>query len=181
MLWDNCIASEMIPIRLLMSITIIAAIILLAFVGFQKVETTNEMQRFEDELVVLRSELCLLCETGESRDIRDPYAPSGSTRVFSVHIPSSLSTLSFGSYPWASSSIDQYESDISSGIFYQTTQGETKALWCDSSIIFRKGVYQDSRWMVSNETPYFTFSESATLTVTFEQIYDTDSTVIIIY
>jgi hypothetical protein len=181
MLRDNCTASEMIPIRLLMSITIISAIMLLAFVGFQRIDTTTEMQRFEDELVVLRSELSLLCKTGESRDVRNPGAPSGSTRVFSFHIPSSLSTLSFGSYPWVSSSMDQYESDISSGIFYQNTLGETKALWCDSSIIFRKGIYQDSRWITSDETPYFTFSDSATLTVTFEKVYDTASTVIIIY
>jgi len=51
MLRDNCTASEMIPIRLLMSITIISAIMLLAFVGFQRIDTTTEMQRFEDELV----------------------------------------------------------------------------------------------------------------------------------
>ena len=181
MIRSDTTAAEMIPIRLMISIAVIAAITFLAFTGFQKIQSTSEMDSFEKELRMLKSELSLLYATGEPRDIQNPYASNGTTRVFSFHVPPSVALLSFESDSLLLPLHDTTSSESSSAFLYQTTTGHQEVIWCDSPLHFCKGIFVDSRWICSSDKPIFTVAGGGKLDLTFELVSQNETLFILIY
>lgn len=172
-------AAEFIPIRLMISVVVIAAISFLIFTGFHSIQSSSELDTFENELQMMRSEISLLYATGEARDLDDPFAPTGTTRVFSFQIPLSVTSLSFGVPLPVSESVQ--EEIGSSGIFYLCDGGAQHVVWCDSQVVFQKGVSQNARWITDGSTPIYSFCSPCEINVTFELVSQTGQRFILIY
>ncbi len=173
-------AAEMIPIRLLLSVAIISVITFLTFAGFQQIQSAGEIDSFEKDLLMLKVELSTLYATGAPRDLRDPFAPAGTSRVFSIYIPSTVTVVRFGSYIFDDPLRPGYDEKSTSGIFYKTVSGSEQVIWCDPLIHFLKGTLQDSRWISSDDPIIFYMSGGGRLDVTYELVlYDDDVFVLI--
>lgn len=179
MICEDTNAAEFIPIRLMISVVVIAAISFLIFTGLQSIQSSSEADAFENEIHMIRSEISLLYATGEQRDLDDPFAPTGTKRVFHIHIPSSVTHLSFGSFISASNGAQ--DADASSGIFYTRIDGTQKVIWCEDQVVFRKGILLDSRWTTDGSSPVFSFSSLCEINVTFELVSQAGQRFVLIY
>jgi hypothetical protein len=175
----NTTAAEFIPIRLMISVAVIAAISFLVFTGFQSIQSSSEIDSFENQLHMIQSEISLLYATGEARDLEDTFAPTGTTRVFSIHIPSLVTSISFGASDLSYKDIPN--EDGSSGIFYKYAGGAQRAVWCDDQVVFLRGLVQESRWVTDGTSPFFSFSSSCEMNVTFELVSQDEHRFILIY
>jgi len=180
MIWKDTTAAEFIPIRLLISITVIAVITFLVFTGFTSIQSTGELESFRNELKMMRSEIALLYATGEQRELEDPFASSGTKRIFTVHIPRSVIRLSFGSYG-PSYELTVTDESASSGIFFTMQDGSQEVVWCDDSVDFRAGISVDDRFVTDGSRPCFSFRKDCEMNVTFELVSQNDQKFILIY
>jgi hypothetical protein len=174
-------AAEMIPIRLLLSVAIISVISFLTFAGFQQIQSAGEIDSFEKDLLMLKVELSTLYATGAPRDLRDPFAPVGTSRIFSFYIPSTVTVLRFGSNQFADPLKLGYDEKSTSGIFYEMISGSEQVIWCDTLIHFLKGTLQDSRWISSDDPIIFYMSGGGRLDATFELVLYDDDVCVLIY
>ena len=170
-------ATEVIPIRLIISVIIIFAISSLMINGFFYFNQKLSEDKLYEDLLFLKSELSTMIQSGVYRDINEPLSENGSKRVHVFNIPESINFLSFGDNPTNNNSI---EFD-SSGIFYKFSNNGIKVIWCNKNWRFTKGKFIDNTWTLSDEFEYFIIKDSYEHQLTFELVKKNDLKYIMIY
>ena len=92
-------ASEMIPIRLLISIAIISAIAIMVTIGYNNLNVIFAENNVENECKSLESELYTMIGSGVARDLDEIDAGDGTKRIHTFNLPSNIVYLSFGVDP----------------------------------------------------------------------------------
>ena len=172
-------ASEMIPIRLLISISIISMI---SFFVVNGVILSNHIHNegcFEKTLKQIGQNIELLVMTGSPRNVMDGGSPGGTKQVHSLTIPSEISEISFG----INGDTDEvwFSKQKSSGLYYYSQQTGDNIIWIDDSCLFVKGVYSDDRWIPCWNNSIFSIHQKGKCMITFELISVEDQLYVLVY
>ncbi|MBS3749146.1 MAG: hypothetical protein KGY67_05545 [Candidatus Thermoplasmatota archaeon] len=131
-------AAMWIPIRLLISITIISFFTGLVVFGSQIATDTIHQDQFTNQLLDFKQSIESLYHHGECRNLNQPTDQSGSTRMFQFIVPHTISSVYIGKKPAESS-------EFMSSIRYQT-KTETTLIWINSEIQLITGVNKDDQF-----------------------------------
>jgi len=164
-------ATEMIPIRLIISITVIAAISLMICFGYMHLKVVLAENQMENECEALESELLSLLASGVSRDVNENDVGSGTMRIHSFNLPDNLVFLGIGVDPDINND-GNYETGLTEDgtvIFYKIDGGSKKVLWLDESFRFREGIYDGDKW-ITNDNQGYILIDSGKYVLTFELV-----------
>ncbi len=183
-------AADFLPIRLIVSLAIIAAITGLMGIGFYNLSITSSENHVDQECKELIASLNSMVSKGEPRGVYDVDGTRGSTRVVMLDLPDNLLYLSFGMDP------DPFNNGkLRSGlegegnvIFFKVEGGSKKSIWLGEDFKFREGILYSKnpdKWII---IPYFlcdpegyVISDGGETTITFELVKYGDENLILIH
>jgi len=176
---ENIYGSEMIPIRLIISISVIGVISFLVVQGLTMSYHVINEGEFSQSLTTLQKNVETIVNIGHPRDVSDVFSLKGTTHVHSLYVPSEIMSVSFGS----DINVNSSELDMGnlSKIQYSSLNTGDHVLWCDSSCQFIKGIFNDGRWLPSWNDSRFTIKEQGQCMITFELVTDGSSLFILVY
>jgi hypothetical protein len=166
-------AVEMIPIRLLISIVVIAAILLLVAVASESLRVSLAEHQVEGECRRVLSSLSTMVASGVARDVDAPDAPDGTLRVHTIRLPDSLLYLSFGGAPDPLNTGEVRPTLTADGaaVFYRVQGGSIHVIWLPADIYkFREGTLRENTWVMNGTGESFIIRQGGTLTLTFELV-----------
>ena len=171
---DDNKAAEMIPIRLIISIIIIAAITSMVAVAYYNLALTSAEHQIQQECYSLEAELLTMTSSGNARDLFDPTATPGTTRSHTFHLSEKLIYLSFGVDPDQDNDGTLQTGLTANGsiLCYQTERGSKHIHWLSEKICFREGTYLDERWIISGEEQGFILTWAGESTLIFELVHN---------
>jgi hypothetical protein len=175
---------SMIPIRLLMSVAIIAAISLMVWYGMSLVHLSESTHQVENECQELQSTLLTMTGSGICRDVDDSNAAEGTKRVMTLTLPESLLYLSFGGDPDAGNTGELFHGlfEDGSSIFYKIQGLSKQVVWYPKEFIkFREGIKYNGRWVVNGSGQSFILHQGGTTTLVFEYVQQHQDTYILVY
>lgn len=168
---NNTFAAEMIPIRLTISIAIIAAISLLTSFGFLNLKITTAEDEIKYQMDELQSHLFSMVASGTARDVDEIGASDGTKRCIVFSFPENLDYVGFGVDP-----DEDNDGVLKSGltnqgnvIFYKIQGSSKKVIWLDNKIRIREGKINNDKWVLNNPPQGFIISEGET-TIVFELV-----------
>jgi hypothetical protein len=177
-------AAEMIPIRLLISITIITAIAVLIGTGMGVLRTSLAQRQVEQQCHDLISTLNTMVYSGAPRDLEDWLAPAGTTRVQTFTLPDNLVYLSFGGDPDAENTgvLHSHLTDDGSVIFYRVDGGSKQAIWLSQGTYrFREGYRTNTTWTLEDDCESYILHRGGASTLVFELVEKNHETYILIH
>lgn len=181
--WDND-AVEQLPVRLMMSLAIIAAILILVAYSSGSLRTFLAEQQIESQCRLLEASLSTLTESGAVRDVDDLNAAEGTKRVHTISLPDSLVYLSFGGDPDPSDT-GWYTSELvedGAVIFYKIQGGSKQVIWLPKETYkFREGTFINDHWTIDGAGQSFIIHTSGTLTLVFERVQKNHITYILVH
>jgi hypothetical protein len=177
-------AVDQLPIRLMMSLAITAAIVLVLVGASGGVRTFLAEQQVNTQCRLLESSLLTMVGSGALRDVDDLHAAEGAKRVQTFTLPDSLVFLSFGGNPdptdnglFSSALVDE-----GAVIFYRVQGGSTQVIWLPKETFqFREGLLVDSHWTMNDGGHSFVIHHGGTLTLVFEHVQKNHKSFILIH
>ena len=162
-----------IPMRVLMSIVVMAAIVGLAFIGLQNAKKVAAEKQVESECDELISMLLTMVE-GDVRDVNNLQDIQGSTRTKEFNLPSELVYIGFGVDPDPDNDGKLESKLVSNGscIFYKIERRSKKVIWLDDNIKFREGKNENGRWEIKEPEQGFVIERGGKLKISFEFVED---------
>ena len=142
--FDNTQATMWIPIRLLISIAVITFFTGLIVIGSQLLTETVQRNGLKNDLREIKQTLESLYYNGDSRILFDTMSAPGSTRVFNLEVPQTITSIYFGKK-------QSDPSELSSSIRFQSEQGE-RLIWMNDDIELISGVLKDDMWYPNDES-----------------------------
>lgn len=183
MLKKNNLATEMIPIRLIISITIISAIVLMVGVGFKNFCITSAENKLEIECNMLESNLITMIGSGVARDVDEINAVDGTKRSLSFDLPDNLVYLSFGVDPDSDNNgiLETGLTENGCVIFYKVSESNKHVIWFEDYYKFREGKYIDDRWIINGDGQGYIVTSGGKSNLTFELVKKNHETFILIH
>ncbi len=168
----NNLAADMIPIRLIISIAIIAAISFLFAVGFFSFNVTVSENNTLNDVNYLLSNLDSVIASGVARDIYKPDSAEGTKRTISFDLADNLEYIGFGVDPDPNNDgiIESGLTNEGSVIFYKVSGSSKKVSWLDSRIKFREGINNGNKWVINNLDQGFIITRGGKVLITFELV-----------
>ena len=176
--------AEMIPIRLLISIAIVAAIAALVWVGMGMLRTSSAQHQVEQQCRDLVSSLETMVRSGASRDLEEGLAAAGTTRVQTLVLPDTLMYLSFGGDPDVENTGVLHPQIQGGGamIVYRVQGGSKHVLWLPQGMSgFREGYLSNATWTLKGDGEGFILTHGGTSTLLFELVEKQRKTYILIH
>jgi hypothetical protein len=178
--WDSC-GVEMIPIRLVISIAVIGAVVGLCAAGFMVVQPASDagVLRMQCERAV--GTLAGLVRGGVPRDLRDSDAALGTRRVMSFTVPEKCVYLSFGGDPDPDDDgvLGQGVTGAGAMIVFRVQGSGEEVFWLSEPVGFRAGVIDGQRYV--REDGCFVLRGGGKMTLVFELIRDAEGIYILVY
>jgi type II secretory pathway pseudopilin PulG len=177
-------AAEMIPIRLLVSIAIVAAVAVLVGIGMGMLRTNLAQQQVEQECSDLLSSLDTMVQSGAPRDLEEGLAAAGTMRVQSLVLPDNLLYISFGGDPDAANTgvLHPLVSEDGSVIVYKVQDGSKQFIWLPRGIYrFREGYLSNHTWTLVGDGESYILNHGGTCTLVFELVEKNHKIYILIY
>lgn len=181
---QNDDAADMLPMRLIISLAIIAAIVVLLAGASETLRIYLAEQQVEQQCLFLRSGLSTMVVNGAFRDLNDPSAPDGAKRIHTFVLPDSLVYLAFGCDPEAvdagefASLLIQKEAVI----IYKIDGGSKKVIWLPDEIFqFRGGILVHNRWVINEDSKQYVIRRGGITTLVFEYVQKNHNPYILIY
>ena len=169
----NSNAVEMIPIRLIISIAIIAAIAVLLIVASSHVRIYLADHEVEQQCELLESTLSTMVASGVPRDVDEVNAAEGTKRIQVFTLPDTLLYLSFGGDPDPQNT-GVFQSRLTEDgavIFYKVEGGSKQVIWFPKDVYkFREGFYIDNKWILNGDGQSFILFHGGPVTLVFEQV-----------
>lgn len=181
---SNNAAVEMLPIRLIMSIAMIAAVIVLVVSAAGTLRVFLAEQQVEQQCLSLQSTLSIMIADGAFRDVDEPSASEGTKRVYTFVLPDSLVYLCFGGDPDTHRSGLFTSTLVEDGavIFYQVQGGSKKVIWLPRHTHkFREGTYGHDQWVINGSGNSYIIHGGGTMSLVFECIQKNHRRYILIY
>jgi hypothetical protein len=169
----NTNAVETIPIRLIISIAIIAAIVLLIVIASNSLRTLLAEHQVEQECRLLESSLSTMIGGGIPRDVDEVDTAEGTKRIQTFSLPDSLVYLSFGGDPDTMNRgvLEPGLTEDGAAIFYKVEGGSKKVIWLPKETFkFREGTYIDNRWVIDGAGQSFIVHTGGKITLVFERV-----------
>jgi len=181
--WDND-AVDQLPIRLMMSLAIIAVILVLVACASGALRTFLAEQQVESQCRQLEASLSTLTESGAVRDVDDLNAAEGTKRVHTISLPDSLIYLSFGGDPDPSNT-GWYSSELvedGAVIFYKVNGGSKQVIWLPKETYqFREGTFINDHWTIDGDGQSLIICTGGTLTLVFERVQKNHKSYILVH
>ena len=169
---DNT-ASDMIPIRLIISIVVIAAMVVMISVGYNNLSVALAKNQVETECGTVESKLYTMISSGIARNVDEADSCDGTKRTYTFDLPDNLIFLAFGVDPDPDDD-GTFETGLTSDgsvIFYKIMGDNKQAIWLPKEKFrFREGEFADGRWIINEEEQGFIFSSGGKATLTFELV-----------
>ena len=169
---DN-IASEMIPIRLMISISVIAAVTLMISVGYNNFSITLSENQIENEYRILESKLYSMIASGVARDVDENNAVNGTIRTHTFDLPYNLVYLAFGvdCDPNNDGIMKTGLTNDGIVIFFKVNTGSKHVIWpSKNDFRFREGDYVNNQWIINNDEQGFILQTGGKTALTFELV-----------
>ncbi|MFO7676994.1 MAG: hypothetical protein R6V50_01220 [Thermoplasmatota archaeon] len=181
----DCYAAEMIPIRMIISIGIIAGISLLLAVGYATMSVKHAENMIKNDILSLQSQLYLMTATGTPRDVDEIAAAEGTKRVQIFTLPSSIQYLSFGVDPDKNNTgiLSPGLDEDGAVIFYKVSGSSKNVIWLSQNQIrFREGVFNQTKnsWDINKEPQGFILESPGEVKISFELVKQQDEFYILI-
>ena len=162
-----------IPMRVLISIVVMAAIVGIAFIGLQnamKVAAEKQVERECNELISMLSTMV----KGDARDINNPQDMQGSTRTKEFDLPDKLVYIGFGVDPDPDNDGKLSSKLVGNGscIFYKVEGMSKKVIWLDNDIKFREGKNESGKWKIKYPEQGFVIKDGGKIKLSFELVKD---------
>lgn len=173
-------ASIEIPMRLLVYVILIAAIVVVSAIGLSRISpgmTTNIMEKQIGEIKVTLSNM----QHGGTRNLIDPDSPDGNIRTLMITIPEDVDYLAFGADPDPDNDFnltntpEGFITERGNVIFYSSKTSGKIRIPLDDSVEIREGLLENGRWIVNNigGRQYGTvISGKGNYELAFELVYD---------
>jgi hypothetical protein len=169
----NTYAVDMIALRFIISIVIIATIILITIVASNTFGPILAEHQVEQQCLMLESSLSTMMGSGVSRDIDEVDAADGTKRIQTFILPDSLIYLSFGGDPdeMNTGELSPKLTEDGSVIFYKVNGGRKQSIWLPKETYkFREGVFTGTRWVINGIGQSFILCSSGKTTLVFELV-----------
>lgn len=169
---DNT-ASEMIPIRLIISIAIMAAIAFMLAVGYNNLSITLSENQIENQYITLESKLYTMLASGVTRDVDELNAGDGTMRTHTFDLPDNVVYLAFGIDPDPNNNgeLTTGLTDDGSAVFYKVSNGNKHVIWLSGDDFrFREGNNTNGKWIINNDEQGFILRNKGQTTLTFELV-----------
>ncbi len=169
----NTAGVEMISIRLLISIIVITAIMLLVAIAFFHLRISLAEHQVEQECRLIQSALSTMVASGVARDVDAVDAPEGTLRIQTMMLPDTLVYLSFGGNPdpLNTGDLDPTLTEDGSVIFYKVQGGTTQVIWLPKDTYkFREGLSHGNTWTMNMTEESFIIRHGGTITLEFELV-----------
>jgi hypothetical protein len=166
-------AMEMIPIRLIISLAIIAAVAVMLVFASSSLRIFLAENQVEQECMKLESSLSTMVGSGVPRDVDEGSAAEGTKRVQTFTLPDSLLYLSFGGDPDPLSTGVLQPGVLEDGaaIFYKVEGGSKQVIWLPKEIYkFREGTYADNKWVINGDGQSYIIHSGGKITLVFERV-----------
>jgi hypothetical protein len=166
-------ATDMIPIRFIISIAIIAVVLILVTVASESLRISLAEHQIEDECRLLQSTLSTLIASGVARDVDANDVAGGTQRIQTITLPDSLLFLSFGGCPDSINSGEGRSTVAEDGaaLFYKVQGGSTHVIWFPKEIYkFRRRTLRNNTWVINETAESYTICQSGTTTLVFELV-----------
>jgi hypothetical protein len=180
----NTDASEMIPVRLLLSIAIIVAIIVMIGISVPTLHIFLAEHQVEHECLFLESCLSTMLVNGAPRDVDDLTAPEGTKRIHTFSLPESLLYLCFGGDPDPDNTGALQSDLVEDGacIVYKVEGGSKHVIWLPKATPgFREGTYADAHWEIAGQGQSYIIHSGGTIALVFEYVQKDDRVYILIH
>jgi len=177
-------AAEMIPIRLLISIAIVAAIAVPVWVGMGMLHTSLAQHQVEQQCHDLVSSLETMVRSGAPRDLEEGLATAGTIRIQTLVLPDNLMYLSFGGDPDAKNTgvLHPQVSEDGAVIVYKVQGGNKQVIWLPHGIYrFREGYLSNTTWTLRGDGESYILIDGGTSTLVFELVEKNHKTYILIH
>lgn len=177
-------AAEMLPVRLVISVAMIAAVLLLLVGASGTLRIFLAEQQVERQCLLLESSLATMVANGVFRDVDECSTAEGTKRVHTLILPDSLIYLSFGGDPDLLHTNGDTSGFVEEQpvIFYQVQGGSKKVLWLpNKTYSFREGTLVDSRWVINGTSQSYIVQGGGTTTLVFECVQKNHIPYILIY
>ncbi len=173
------------PIRLLMSIVIIAAISAIFYIGIRNmmpIIAENKVERQITELIAMFQEMV----KGDARnlDIMENYKESpGERRVFKFSLPSSLAYFGIGTDPDPNNDGEIERCLVEDGriIVFKIKGRNKKIYWLEENIKIRLGKYENNNWLIKEPEEGLIIASGGEYKITFELVIHHKEKYILIY
>lgn len=168
----NNYAADMIPIRLIISISVIAAISILIAFGYLYLKVVLSENQIENECNDLESKLTAIVSSGVARDVDMIDFSEGTKRCHTFNIPDNLMYLGFGVDPDPNGDgiLETGLTEDGNVIVYRIQGGSKKIIWLDREYKFREGIFKDGKWNINNDLQGYIISSSRRTTINFEYV-----------
>ena len=163
-------ASEMIPMRLVISIAVISFMVAFGYNSFSVILAENQV---ENECDMLESKLYTMISSGVYRDVDEANTSDGTKRTHTFDFPDNLMFLAFGVDPDPDNdgNFDTGLTCNGSVIFYRITGSNKQVIWLpEEDFKFREGKYVNNKWIINKDEQGFVFSSGGKTTLTFELV-----------
>jgi len=180
---DNT-ASEMIPIRLIISIAVMAAIALMLASGYNNLSITLSENQIENQYRTLESKLYTMLASGISRDMDEINASDGTMRAHTFDLPDNMIYLAFGIDPDPSNTgeLSTGLTDDGSAVFYKVSNGNKHVIWLsEDDFRFREGNNTDSKWIINNAEQGFILQNGGKTPLIFELVQKNNEKYVLIH
>lgn len=160
-----------VPMRILLSIFVMVAIVGLAFMGLQNSMKVANEKRVERECNELISMLLIMIESS-ARDINDQQDIHGTIRVKEFDLPDKLLYIGFGVDPDPDNDgiLESGLTNNGSCIFYKVEGMSKKVIWLDSKIKFREGENKNGKWEIKMPEQGFIIKKGGKIKISFELV-----------
>lgn len=173
---------EMVPIRVVMSLAIIGAILGVWAMGVYVLEPTLASQRLRGECEGIAAELVSLVRGGTPRDLRDPMAGLGTRRVIPMEVPKGCVFVSFGGDPDPDGDgvLDAGVTGTGAVIVFLVQGASKEVVWLlDQDVGFRSGVFDEERFLLG--TGSLILEKEGRTMLAFELVRDSENMYILVY
>lgn len=181
---DSTDAADMLLIRLLISVVIIAMVLLLMTIASDNLRSILAEHQVEEQCHLIESSLSTMIGSGVPRDINEVDAADGTKRTLTIVLPDSLVYLSFGGDPDPMDDGNIYPrlSEDGAVIFYRVQGGSKKVIWLPKETYrFRAGTCIDNRWTMNGSGQSYVTCTGGETTLVFELIRKNHMNFILIY
>ena len=170
----NNAGQTFLPMRLLMSIVVIAVIATLFYLGLKHIMPAmaeNKVERQITELEAMFNEMI----SGDARnlDIMENYKESpGERRTFKFDLPSSLAYLGIGTDPDPNNDGKIEKGIVEDGriIVFKIKGRNKKICWLDENIKIRLGNYTNNNWLIKEPDEGLIITSGGKYSITFELV-----------
>jgi len=178
----DTLAIDHIPVRLLVSISLIGVITSLTIFGVIYLQTTLAEDRLTEEMLQLKSKLELLAQSPSARVIDDASDHSQSAMTFDLTIPSCIDSLQF--FEIIDKSNENATRDtqfIKPALSYQVQGKNRQTIWFNHNLLIIHGVLRNESYTPDVHEPYVVLTKPGTYQLTFELVEQNETRYILFY